>query len=438
MDNEERLKLLRRRGKTTSRPETVSRTWEKIDRDQSLSTKEKLQRLISLTRTKERPKPESPAVKTSAGSAFQVYENHYSQRGRYGRIPLSAGLKVKGEVLRLLSRDTEFSGLDLSSALFLDLETTGLSGGTGVVPFLIGLGFFSEGQFHVLQYFLCDLSEEENLIAELDAFFSRMNFSSIVSYNGKRFDLPLLETRFILQRRVFPLAELPHLDFLFSARSLWKHKHESCRLCHLAREVVQADRLEDIPSAEIPQRYFQYLRTGDFSLIEPILYHNQEDLLSLLGVVIAGAMLVAGEGESVLGDIPDGFDLFGAGKLFESAGDTERSVRLFESALEKKLSRDVAVLTKKKLSYHFKKSRDWERAIAFWKDMAPENQLFCFRELAMYYEHHEKNYGEAIRFAEEGMSAPAAVSAFHQRDFFKRLERLRKKERLQLKGEKNG
>ena len=128
------------------------------------------------------------------------------------------------------------------------------------------------------------------MLEELSAFFRDGKFRSIVTYNGKAFDVPLLETRFILKRQKYVLNEWPHLDFLFSARSLWKHKYDSCRLFHLAREVVAADRSEDIPGAEIPQRYFDYLRTGDFGLIEPILYHNQEDILSLLGL---GLLLLA-------------------------------------------------------------------------------------------------------------------------------------------------
>jgi tetratricopeptide (TPR) repeat protein len=240
--------------------------------------------------------------------------------------------------------------------------------------------------------------------------------------------MPLLETRFALQRKRFPLAGLPHLDFLFSARHLWKHRYESCRLSHLAREIVRADRDEDIPGAEIPIRYFQYIRSGDFSLIEPILYHNQEDILSLLGVVIEGALLFD-RGRRPSQDETDAMDLVGIGRLYESAGDLERSIELFEKALEGKLSGEVSVHIRTKLGRHFKKNRAWDKAVSLWKGAAGCDELSSRRELAMYFEHKEKNYEEAIRTAEEGLAWAMGVSLQYEQDFRKRLERLTAKVR---------
>jgi hypothetical protein len=256
-----------------------------------------------------------------------------------------------------------------------------------------------------------------------------MGFQSVVSFNGKGFDIPLLETRFILHREPFLLGELPHLDFLFSARSLWRHKHESCRLYNLAREVVEADRSEDIPSAEIPWRYFQYLQTGNFNLIEPILYHNQEDILSLLGVVVVGALIFSEEKGR---ELPDAMDFFGAGKVMEKVGEIERSVHFFKRALDGDLSEEVSLLTKKKLSYFFKRSQEWENAIVLWKDIASSDvetmsQLFSFRELAMYLEHKEKKFEEARQVAEEGLACSIGLSSYYEDDFRHRLERLKRK-----------
>ena len=273
------------------------------------------------------------------------------------------------------------------------------------------------------------MAEEERMIQELSHFFSEMNFQSVVSYNGKGFDLPLLETRFILYRIPFLLSELPHLDFLFSARSLWRHKHENCRLFHLAREVVNADRAEDIPSAEIPWRYFQYLNTGNFDLIEPILYHNQEDILSLLGVVVVGSLVLSEKGEE---GFVDAMDLFGAGKILEKVGDVEKSVHFFKKALDGELSDEISQEAKKKISYHFKKNQDWESAFLVWKEMASsetasKNQLLSFREMAMYLEHKEKKYEEARKVAEEGFVMSMGFSSYYEKDFAHRLDRLKQK-----------
>ncbi|MFB0565756.1 MAG: ribonuclease H-like domain-containing protein [Candidatus Aminicenantaceae bacterium] len=410
--------------KSQSRYQKVEKTWEEIDKNEELSIKEKLQKLINLTTEERETKVEPPAFEPLEREPLQLYENPYPLETKYGKIPLSLGLNVRGEILSCLSRDPAFESLDLSSSLFIDLETSGLSGGAGIIPFLIGLGFYRNDRFNVVQYFLGDPAEEERLIEELRKFFTEMEFQSVVSFNGKVFDIPLLETRFILHRQPLTLNELPHLDFLFSARSLWRHKHESCRLYHLAREIVQADRAEDIPSAEIPYRYFQYLRTGNFTLMEPVLYHNQEDILSLLGLVITGSMLFSEKCEEW---VEDSRDFFGVGKIFENIGDLDKSASYFERALEGDLSEEISILAKKKLSYYFKKNRLWDRALALWKDMASLDQLFSFRELAMYYEHREKDLEEAKKIAEEGLAVSLGVSSFFESDFSYRLERLRRK-----------
>jgi tetratricopeptide (TPR) repeat protein len=256
-----------------------------------------------------------------------------------------------------------------------------------------------------------------------------MNFQSVVTYNGKGFDIPLLETRFILHRQPFLLSSLPHLDFLYSARSLWRHKHESCKLYHLSREVVQADRSEDIPSAEIPWRYFQYLRTGNFELMEPVLYHNQEDILSLLGVVVIGSLICSEEKQD---ELADAMDLYGVGKIMENIGEVEKSVQFYKRALDGRLSDEVSLLAKRRVSHFLKKSSKWDEAISLWEEIASASevssaQLYSLRELAMYFEHRMKKYEEAKRITEEGFVLSRGVSSYYEKDFAHRLERLRRK-----------
>jgi len=436
MDQADRLRLLKKERASRTKTARISRTWLDIDKDPGVTTKEKLERLISLTRSPS-AKKERPAVPSLDGGKkkpLEVFENSFNLSSRYGKIPVAAGLDISGEILALLSRDRSFADLDLSTALFLDLETTGLSGGVGVVPFLVGLGYFRDDHFQVKQFFLGDLAEERNLLRELGQFFSQMDFRSLVTFNGKAFDLPLLETRFILHRETLPLCGLPHLDFLFSARSLWSHKHESCRLYHLAQQILEADREEDIPSAEIPDRYFEFLRTGDLSLIEPILYHNQEDLLSLLGVVISGAALFVEHDPDNSEIEADAMDLFGAARLLERTGQSEKSALFMRRALEGRLSGEIAFLAKMKLASHFKRSGDWTQAVSLWEEMTAFSPLTCCRELAIYYEHRERDYEKARQLAAEGLTAAAGVSKNLEKDFSHRLERLQRK----LEGGKRG
>ena len=442
MDIKDKLELLKRerRTRTKSRAQNVEDTWQRIDDQGGRSTKDKLQELINLTGSKPKKHTSSRTsgfepAESFRGEPIQLFENVYGLNTKYGKTPLALGLEIQGDVLSFLGRNGEFENLDLSSALFLDLETTGLAGGTGTIPFLVGMGFYADGRFNVVQYFLSDPAAEEQMVSDLDRVFTERDFRSVVTYNGKAFDMPLLETRFVLNRRPLRLTSLPHLDFLFAARSLWKHKYESCRLFHLAREIVQADRSEDIPGAEIPPRYFEYLRSGNFSLIEPIIYHNQEDILSLLGLVISGAMLLSKKGEEFFDEALDALDLFGLGKIYENAGEVEKSVQFFERALQGELSEAVALKAKRRLSAHFKKNQLWDKAIPMWREMTSLNQLYSYRELAIYYEHKEKNYPEAKHAAEEGLALALDLASNLSQDFSRRLERLNLKlERRSKKG----
>ena len=449
MDLKEKLERIRREREARSRTQMIREAWDKLQADDSLTTREKLEKLIRLTQEQKTappptssvpPAPSTPpstsALEKQIQEPFRIFENSYPLGTRYGQIEIAAGLRIEGQVLACLSQDEAFTELDLSTALFIDLETTGLSGGTGVVPFLVGLGFYREDSFRIVQFFLGDLAEEERMVSELSRFFREMDFQSVVTFNGKAFDLPLLETRFILYRTPFHLGSLPHLDFLFPARSLWRHKLASCRLFHLAREIVLTDRAEDIPSAEIPWRYFQYLQSGNFGWIEPIIYHNEEDLLSLLGVVIAGAAVIA-EDESFC---PlDAMDFFGAGKIFERIGDMEKSINFFQRALNGRLTDEVSLEARRRLSLYFKRNGELEKAVPLWQEMAASRQvtshvLFSLRELAMYFEHHLKDYEQAKRVSEEGLACALEIASRRfQQDFEYRLARLRRKLRSEPK-----
>lgn len=434
MDLEEKLKLLKktRDNQAKSRPPArspIEKIWSEIDSDAELSVKQKLEKLISLT-GKTWPKgrgynPEEE-FKTSQ-EAVQIFENAYSLNSRYGQIPISLGLQIPGRILTCLSRDKAFESLDLSTAAFLDLETTGLAGGTGTVPFLIGFGYYHENKFKITQFFLNDLAEEQLLIKKIRDFFYEMNFRSVVTYNGKAYDIPLLETRFALCRSSFPLSSLPHLDFLLAARLLWKKKYESCRLFSLAQQLIQATRDEDIPGSEIPIRFFHYLRSRDFSLVEPILNHNLEDLLSLLGVVVAGAVLM--DRKNIVPHLHqvDTSELYGVARLYELAGEIDESIALLEQTVFLNENENITQLARKKLTEHFKRNQVWNKALRIWQLRANCNDVYCLCELAKYYEHKEKNYEMALQFSEQGFELVRGKTEAGRHDFEKRIARLKKK-----------
>lgn len=423
------------RKKNNQPQDRVKELWRNIDSQKNLSTREKLEKLLEISRKQKketpakREPPEERPVSGRVSQQFLVMENSYHLSARYGQIPLSVGLDIPGRILSVLARNEEFESLSLSGAVFIDLETTGLSGGTGTVPFLIGLGFFENDSLKIVQYFLNDLAAEALMLADLKQFLEEKNFTSVVSYNGKGFDLPLLETRFTLNRLPLRLSSLPHLDFIYSARHLWKHRYESCRLYELALNHLGADRAEDIPSEEIPWRYFQYLRTRDFSLIEPIFYHNQEDLMSLYGVVVAGALLVSRTLEEEEVDI-EATELLGVGKILERAGQVERSVTFYEKALSKQLPEPVSVRVRKNLAQYFKRHKQWEKSLGLWQQLLENSEdLECFRELAIYFEHRLKNPEEALKYALDGLALSRGRHYRYEQDFQKRVDRLNRKVR---------
>ena len=213
----------------------------------------------------------------------------------------------------LFRRGRDWSCLDLAGLtrtrpplssdrlLFLDLETTGLAGGAGSYAFLVGCGWFeppspsaSAGQaacFHGCQFFLADFAAERALLESVAELAD--GIACVVTYNGKTFDLPLIETRFVLQRMTTPFADMAHVDLLHPARRMWREEDVECRLTYLEQALCGHAREGDVPGFEIPSRYFQYVRSGDARPLEAVLEHNRLDIISL-AMLTARARAAAG------------------------------------------------------------------------------------------------------------------------------------------------
>jgi len=259
---------------------TIQKKWQGINEDENLSTKQKLEKLVSqnLKREKITKEPEPQPKASEPLDPFIVREFSYPLDSYFGKLPLSAWKEVTSQVLTIVSGEEEFQDVEPMKLLFFDTETTGLSGGTGTIPFMLGFGFFEGEQFSVKIFILNDLSAEEAFLDAVDQFFDEYEFSGVVTYNGKAFDFPLMETRYILYRKRFPLLRKPHLDFLFPARMIWRNTYESRRLGFLGEVLLGISRTEDVDGSQIPALYFSYLRGQNYRLIEKVIEHNSLDL----------------------------------------------------------------------------------------------------------------------------------------------------------------
>ncbi|GHV28177.1 hypothetical protein FACS18948_6770 [Clostridia bacterium] len=229
--------------------------------------------------------------------------------------------------------ENAFAGFDIRKALFLDTETTGLHG-AGVFAFLIGLGFVDGDCFVTRQILARNNFEEASMLSIANDLLA--DASCVVTFNGKSFDMPLVCDRFRYARRMYGLKldarraeDLPHIDLLHASRRIYKPRLGKCSLGNLEERVlgIERDTDHDIPGELIPERYYDYQRTGDFSLLEPILSHNREDVRSMARIIIKLAESYD-EPESL-----DPVDLYHLGVSMAKSGETSRARACFESCV---------------------------------------------------------------------------------------------------------
>jgi uncharacterized protein YprB with RNaseH-like and TPR domain len=280
--------------------------------------------------------------------------------------------------------------------VYLDTETTGLAGGTGTCAFLIGIGAVEGTQFVVRQFFLRDYPEEKAILHAVAEILD--SFEGLVTYNGKTFDVPLLETRYALARLKSPFGRLLHLDALHPSRRLWRLRLESCKLTDLESAVLGIKREGDVAGSEIPGIYFDYLRTGDARGLQPVFYHNALDIMTLAAVTVELARAIGDGGASTL-DSP--VDLFSLSRMFEFAGSLEQSVETCQRALTGGLPEEIEARALQQLATQYKRQRQHALAVETWLELSRRPSplaLEAFEELAIHYEHHQHDPKSAMEF----------------------------------------
>ncbi|MBZ5542551.1 MAG: ribonuclease H-like domain-containing protein [Acidobacteriia bacterium] len=285
--------------------------------------------------------------------------------------------------------------LDPGKLVYLDTETTGLAGGTGTCAFLIGIGALEGSQFVIRQLFLRDYPEEKAALAALAEALE--SYEGVVTFNGKTFDIPLLETRYSLARLKSPFQRLLHLDALHPARRMWKLRLASCELTNLERHVLGIAREGDVPGSEIPQIYFDYLRSGNAQALQPVFFHNALDIITLAALTVELARALSGEGSLAASSL----DLFSLSRILDRARATDRSSAACRQALAQGLPESVEARGLWQLAVQHKRRREHEEAAELWNQLARREEplaLKALEELAIYYEHRRRDAVTALVF----------------------------------------
>jgi len=368
-------------------------------------------------------------ISTRRGEVF-VSEHTFPPAYRHGLTPLrtSVPLLTMGQ----WAHDTQLAELPIETLAFLDTETSGLSGGTGTYAFLVGVGRFIGDSFHLTQFFMRDPSEEPALLEGLMDFLAPC--SGLVTFNGKAFDAPLLVTRYLLHSIPVPFKEFSHLDLLPLARRLWRDRLPSRALKYLEENILIAPRsIQEVPGYEIPYLYFDYLRTGNASPLKGVFYHNAMDVVALAALMNHIAAVLH---EPLNGKVEHGLDFIALAKLFEDLNRWEEAARLYERGLESGLNETDFGSALQRLSSLQRRRGDIESAVILWKDAAAKGYIYAHVELAKYYEHHQRDYSEALKWTEraEQLVSLQDIPRFEYRHWMEELEHRRI--RLEEKGNK--
>ncbi|MCU0845269.1 MAG: ribonuclease H-like domain-containing protein [Spirochaetes bacterium] len=316
---------------------------------------------------------------------------------------------------------------DLERLLFFDLETTGLSGGTGTCPFLTGIGFFRDGALHVEQYFMDDYARERAILAHLVSVFREA--AALVAYNGKSFDIPLIKSRYRLNRvGGFPV-EIPVADLLYPCRRLFKKPYGSCTLKSMEENLLGVLRGDDIPGWEIPDVFFSFQRHGETARLPLVIEHNRMDVYSMF-------MLVESLGRvfhSVCGKDYRAIEPRLLPRIAHYLYGTDLGSFLEISGLIHDEVRTDRLLFKKYCTA-LKRSGRIEEALRFWRD---DPSIYSLEELAKHCEHRQHDYRRALGhaqaarslierrlFSENGEALSADRAVFHGARFARRIARL--------------
>ncbi len=364
-------------------------------------------------------------LRTPFGPAY-VSRSAYALAHRHGDRALDAALRYSPELLARLIMGRATAEVDLRRALFLDTETTGLNGGVGTFAFLVGLGYFDGERFVIEQFFLRDPAEETAMLCEVNRRVH--DRQHLVTFNGQAFDVPLLESRFILSRIASPFANKHHLDLLLPARRVWRSSLDSCSLGSLEFHLLGVRREQrDVPGAVIPFLYREYLAAGGGEPNEDmqrVMYHNLNDILSMVTLTarLADALMQP----------QDTAEHFNAARFYERAGDYDAAERSYRAAvgrleverlegggwsdLRSPISNpqsSISGLPLSSLRYvarFLKRRGHLEEALIIWQRLAETDDVEALIEVAKHYEWRTGDLDRALAYARRALRASSHLA----------------------------
>lgn len=385
-----------------------------------LNTRQRLERLVAAQLRQRSRVPAAPSRQTADGNV-ELTVRSYPLRRLIGPVQLSAWSSIPAAAFGTLFPNTNSVATDFRRPLFIDTETTGLSGGVGTLPFMIGSGFFEPEQFTVQVMTLLDPADEEGFLRQWLQLIRTVRPDCLVSFNGKAFDLPLLESRFILNRLPFELDALPHLDFLYPARSLWGWTFPSRRLGLLGEELLGLSRQDDIAGEFIPALYFSYLRQRRLTMLEPVIEHNALDIVGLAALIVLAASylqdgtLAGREGEQL-----------GLAQLYERSGNLDAAQERLLCELSACRSEKIRIEAIRRLALGKKRRKLYQEAAQLWQELLPTLDKRAYSELIVHASFRDGDPERSMELIREALEKLSLTPA-QRRQLEGRLERLRKK-----------
>ncbi|MFL6417558.1 MAG: ribonuclease H-like domain-containing protein [Bryobacteraceae bacterium] len=342
---------------------------------------------------------EGQVMANDHGEHFQM-ERLFPAHKRHGVAEIGALSEMPHDFLDALSGN-EISSAPPQRWAFLDTETTGLAGGSGTYAFLVGVGRITAEGFRVRQFFMRDYDEERSSLAALDEHLK--DFDVLITYNGKSYDQPLLETRFRMNRMKPPFGSLSHLDLLYGARRLWKLRLENCRLVQLEEQILGVIREGDLPGELIPYVYFEYVRAREAHRMVPVFHHNAMDILTLAcltGIVPAAFRSHDRESLARVG-VRRGEDLSGIARWLMGSREFEAALALMRRSIDAGLPDRLLFRSLWDTAVLERKCGRRDAALNVLAELAGcknEYRVNALEELAKFYEHQEKNFSLALDF----------------------------------------